>query len=109
MRETIKLTLRLPVQLHERLKQRSQAEDQSLNTVIVETLWQGVTRDTVYPRTDRDLALRVMRESGLWDPLGPEWKEEIAKAPKISHAELREQLKGMPPLSEAIIEDREPR
>ena len=109
MRETIKLTLRLPVQLHERLKQRSRAVNQSLNTVIVETLWEGVAQETTYPRSERDRALRVMRESGLWAPLGPEWREEIDQAPRISHAELREQMKGVPPLSEAIIEDREPR
>ena len=109
MKQAVKLTLRLPPQLHEYLRQRAREEDQSLNKVIVDALWQGLVNETRYPESERDRALRVIRESGLWEPLGPEWQEEIAQAPKISHAELREQLKDVAPLSELIIEDREPR
>lgn len=109
MRQSVKLTLRLPPLLHERLCQRAREEDQSLNKIIVEALWQDLVDVTSYPESGRERALRVIRESGLWEPLGREWQAEIEQAPKLTHAELREQLKGVPPLSKLIIEDREPR
>jgi hypothetical protein len=109
MEQVVKLTVRLPAKLHELLKQRAQSEVYSLNKTIIETLWQGLAETPYEQLSERQKLLRVIRESGLLDPLGPEWQEEIAKAPNISHAELREKLSDIPPLSEAIIEEREPR
>ncbi|MEW5870424.1 MAG: toxin-antitoxin system HicB family antitoxin [Chloroflexota bacterium] len=109
MEQLVKLTVRLPVRLHERLKQRAEWQDASLNKVIVDALSKGLAEQAPEEESERKRALRVLRESGLWEPMGPEWQAEMAEAPEISHAELREQLKGVPPLSETIIEEREPR
>ncbi|MBN1148900.1 MAG: hypothetical protein JXA78_16690 [Anaerolineales bacterium] len=106
MEHTVKLTVRLPTQLHELLKQRSRARSDSLNKVIVETLWQSLSEQSYDQDSERQRSLKVIRESGIWEPLGPEWQAEIAKALKISHAELRQEMKDVPPFSETIIEDR---
>ena len=105
----VKMTVRLPNKLHKRLKQRAQSENQSLNAVIVEALQQSIEQEGTVYETQEDQAWRLMREKGLWEPLGPAWDEYLKDAPDISHQELREMLKGVPPLSEIIIEDRGPR
>ena len=109
MEQIVKLTVRMPTRLHELLKQRAQTEARSLNKAIIETLWQGLAETSYEQGSERQKVLRAIRESGFWEPLGPEWQEDIAKAPDISHAELRERMKGVPPLSEAIIEERDRR
>jgi hypothetical protein len=38
--------------------------------------------------------------------LGPEWDKYIDGAPDITVEEIREALRGMPPISEDIIADR---
>jgi hypothetical protein len=107
---TVKLTLRLPAALHEKLRQRARASDQSLNTVIVEAMQQGLDAEITYPEeSEREKTLRVLRESGLLEPLGPQWLEGLEDVPLLTHAEIREMMKGVPPLSEVIIEDRGPR
>ncbi|MBN2551093.1 MAG: toxin-antitoxin system HicB family antitoxin [Anaerolineales bacterium] len=109
MQEMVKLTVRIPAQLHQKLKQRAQASDASLNATLVETLQRGLA-ETVYPEESREARFwRSMREKGLWAPLSPKWMEEYADVPILSHAELRELLKGVPPLSDIIIEERGPR
>jgi len=109
MTQPVKLTLRLPPNLHAQLKQRSRDLNNSLNTIIIETLRSGLTQEQKSSETKEERAWRVIRESGLWEPLGPIWDEEIAKAPDITYEELWEELKDVPPLSEIIIEEREPR
>jgi hypothetical protein len=56
--------------------------------------------------TDHERVLAVLKESGLLAPLGPEWDQMLSGKPILSHEELREMLKGQPPLSEDIIEMR---
>lgn len=109
MQEMVKLTVRLPAQLHKKLKQRAQASDASLNTTLVETLQRGLA-ETVYPEESREERFwRSMREKGFVEPLGPQWLEEYADVPILSHAELRELTKGVPPLSDLIIAERRER
>ena len=107
MAETIKLTLRLPLGLHGQIKLSALELNRSLNAMIVETLRKGLTKEFAYEETERDKTLRVIRESGLVEPLGSEWPN--VEDPGITHKELREMLKGVPPLSELIIDEREPR
>ncbi len=45
--ERVKLTVRLPKQLHQILRERAAQSAQSLNKVIVDTLWRGVEREEV--------------------------------------------------------------
>jgi predicted transcriptional regulator len=107
---TVKLTLRLPAALHEKLRQRARASDQSLNAVIVEAMQQGLEAVTTYPEeSEREKVQRVLRENGLIEPLGSEWKKYTQNAPEISHAALRAMLNGVAPLSDAIIEERDSR
>lgn len=42
MEKIVKMTLRIPVELHAKLRQRARQEGKSLNTVIVETLERGL-------------------------------------------------------------------
>jgi len=81
----------------------------SLNTEAVETLQICLTEDVNSPLSERERALRVLRESGLWQPLGPEWAPHLQSPPSLDFEQWREKLKGVPSLSEAIIEEREPR
>ena len=105
----VKMTVRIPPNLHKRLKQRALVSSQSLNSVIIDALQQSVDQDEKLYETQEDHAWRLLREKGLWEPLGPIWDEYLKDASEISHAELREMMKDVPPLSEIIIEDRGPR
>ena len=105
----VKMTVRIPPNLHKRLKIRAQASSQSLNSVIVDALQQSIDQDEKLYETQEEHAWRLLREKGLWEPLGPIWDDYLKDAPEISHEELREMMKGVPPLSKIIIEDRGPR
>lgn len=107
MSDTIKLTLRLPAWMHEQLQQDAQAENQSLNQVILETIKVGMKQKITYPEREDEKVKRILRESKLWEPLSSDWPQ--VEDPGYTHEEIREMLKGVPPLSEIIIEDREPR
>jgi hypothetical protein len=109
MTEYIKITLRIPPQLHQRLKRRAQQKDSSLNRTILETIEDGLEVEKLPEQSERERLLRLMRERGLIVEPGPGWKKYASETPSMTHAELREMLKGVPPLSEAIIEEREPR
>lgn len=109
MVKMVKLTLRLPPKLHAQLKRHAAKRNRSLNKTMIETLRLGLTQDTKYDESEREKALRVIREGGMWEPMGPEWDDELANAPDYSFEEWQEKLKGVPPLSDAIIEEREPR
>ena len=105
----IKLTLRLPAALHEKLHQRARATDRSLNTAAIEAIQNGLEKEIIYPESDREKVQRMLRESGLWQPSSSDWHKSIGDdIPLLSHKELREKLKGVPPLSDIILEDREP-
>ena len=43
--EMVKLTVRLPKQLHQILRERAAQSARSLNRVIVDTLWRGLERE----------------------------------------------------------------
>ncbi|HSO28218.1 MAG TPA: toxin-antitoxin system HicB family antitoxin [Anaerolineales bacterium] len=109
MAETIKLTVRLSPELYRRLKNRAAEQDNSLNQTVVEALWRGLEHSPYEPETEREKVRRVLRENGMLYDMGPQWNELLKHASGLSHAEIRERLKGLPPLSETIIEDREPR
>lgn len=105
--QVVKLTVRLPGRLHDRLKRRARQSHRSLNALIVESLWLGAV--SAEPESEADVVRAVLVRSGLWAPLGPEWSDLTRGAEDLGDEELREQLEGVPPLSEVIIEDRGPR
>lgn len=108
MNTTVKLTVRLSPRLHEKVRRRALETQQSLNRVIENAIESGLEQQsTRYPESEQVKVLRVLRESGLYEPMGKEWKTVAGSVPDMTHAELREMLKGVPPLSEAILEERD--
>jgi len=101
----VKLTVRLPESLHRALQHKAQREKHSLNQTIVEELWHALEARAAY-ESERERTRRVLRESGMLVELGPEWDKYIDGAPDMTVEEIREALRGLPPLSEDIIADR---
>jgi hypothetical protein len=109
MTDLVKLTLRIPPRLHERLKKRAQSQDCSLNQVILKTLEEGLEVERPAVESPRERALRILRQHNMIAEPGAGRKLYETNEPEITNAQLREMLKGVPPLSDAIIEEREPR
>ena len=110
MESTTKLTVRLPATLHNRLRRRAREKDLSLNQAIIEAVQRGL--DSEPPEetlSERKRVIKVLKESGLYEPLGPGWRKFMDSGSELSHEELRQQIGELvPPLSETIIEDRGP-
>lgn len=104
--ETAKLTVRLPKQLHQTLRERAARSAQSLNKIIVDALWRGLEREEAESLSEYERTMAAIHKSGLWEPMGPGWDKYIEGAPDMTVEELRESLRGIPPLSEDIIADR---
>jgi hypothetical protein len=110
MESTVKLTVRLPATLHKRLARRARESNLSLNQTIVQAVQRDLESGTEETLSERERVLKVLKESGLYEPLGPGWRKLMGEEPEISREELRRQVgKLSPPLSETIIEDRGPR
>jgi hypothetical protein len=109
MTDLVKLTVRIPPRLHERLKKRARNQDCSLNQVILKTLEKGLEVEQPIVESPRERALRVLRQHNMIAEPGAGRKLYEVNEPELTNAELREMLKGVPPLSDAIIEEREPR
>jgi hypothetical protein len=105
---TVKLTVRLPVGTHRRLKHHAQEENRSLNQIIVHAVEMLLQKGEVEYRqlSEYDRTMQVIRDSGLWEPMGPEWNKHINGAPDMTADEIREALRGIPPLSADIIAER---
>ncbi len=102
----VKLTVRLPAELHRALKERAAEYNMSLNQAMVDTLASGlgVKEKT---ETDKEKAIRILREAGMLAD-----SAELVYVPEGTQRatldEVREWLRGVP-LSDWIIEDRGPR
>ena len=101
MESTIKLTVRLPAALHQRLRRRARENNLSLNQTIIQAVQQGLDSESPDETlSERERVLRVLKESGLYDPLGPEWRRFIGDESVLSHEGLRQQIGELsPPLS----------
>jgi hypothetical protein len=109
--ETVKLTVRLPAQLHRALKERAVAYDVSLNQAVIGALEAELVVTPSLKETEREKVRRVLREAGMLADTS--WMDELAKElldgeelPTLE--EVRGWLAGVP-LAEWIIEDRGPR
>lgn len=108
--DTVKLTVRLPAQLHRALKERAAEYNVSLNQAVVDTLTAELSAP-VTEETDVEKFDRVMRESGMLADTS--WMDQLIQElsggePLPTLEEAREWLRGVP-LSDWIIEDRGPR
>ena len=72
MQQTAKLTVRLPVPLHRRLKVRTQTTKCSLNKTVVEALRHDLEEEYTRPLSEYQRTMQAIRESGLLVTLGPE-------------------------------------
>jgi hypothetical protein len=106
MESTVKLTVRLPVALHKRLARRARKSNLSLNQTIVQAVQRDLESGTEETPSERERVLKVLKESGLYEPLGPGWNKYLKNASEVSIDELWAETEGMPPLSEDIIADR---
>jgi hypothetical protein len=107
MESNVKLTVRLPAALHQRLRYRAREDNLSLNQAIVQAVKRGLDSEPPDEAlSERERVLRVLKESGLYEPLGPGWRKFMESASEIPIDELWEETSGMPPLSEDIIADR---
>lgn len=104
----VKLTVRLPIGTHRRLKRCAQEEHRSLNQIIVHAVELLLQKSEVERQqlSEYDRTMQVIRASGLWEPMGPEWNKYIDGAPDMTADEIREALRGLSPLSAAVIADR---
>lgn len=108
MLRTIKMTLRLPGELHRELEKRAKATRQSLNAVIIDVIRHGLAQPLA-DESEHDRLVRALQANGLYEPLGPEWDGYVLAAPDMTPSQMRESLKGVPALSAIIVEDRGPR
>jgi hypothetical protein len=109
--DTVKLTVRLPAQLHQALKERAVEYHVSLNQAVVDTLTAELVVAPPAEETERDKVRRVMREAGLLADTS--WMTDLAKElfngeEPVTLEETREWLRDAP-LSDWTIEDRGPR
>lgn len=109
--ETVKLTVRLPAQLHRVLKERAAEYNVSLNQAVVDTLTAEWVVKPPAEETEREKVRRVLREAGMLADMS--WTNELAKEllngeEPATLEEVRDWLTGVP-LTEWIIEDRGPR
>ena len=109
--DTVKLTVRLPAQLHRVLKERAVEYHISLNQAVVDTLAAEFVVASPAEETDTARFDRMMRESGMLADTS--WVEDFVQEltggePLPTLEEVRERLRGVP-LSDWIIEDRGPR
>jgi hypothetical protein len=109
--EKVKLTVRLPAELHQALKERAAEYHVSLNQAVVDTLAAELVVAPPAEETETERFDRMMRESGLLADTS--WMTDFAQGllngeEPPSLEEVREWLAGIP-LSDWIIEDRGPR
>jgi len=105
--DTVKLTVRLPAQLHRALKEHAVEYHVSLNQAVVNTLAAELHIAPSAEETERGKVRRVLREAGMLADMS--WVDNVL--PDVEPAtleEAREWLRGVP-LSDWIIEDRGPR
>jgi hypothetical protein len=109
--EKVKLTVRLPAELHLALKERAAEYHISLNQAVVDTLAAELVVSPPADETETERFDRMMRKSGLLADTS--WMSDLAQEllngeEPPSLEEVREWLAGIP-LSDWIIEDRGPR
>ena len=104
--KTVKLTVRLPTQLHRVLKERAVEYHVSLNQAVIDTLTAELAPES-HEETEAEKFDRMLRESGLLAKT--DWMDKYIEGADIpSLEEVRAWLGGVP-LSDWIIEDRGPR
>ncbi len=100
-----KITVRLPGTLREAAREKARRTRRSLNRLIADAVQREIEKPEVAYETDHERVTAVLKEAGMWAPLGPEWDKYIQE-PVPTLEEVRKMLEGQPPISEDIIEMR---
>jgi hypothetical protein len=104
---TVKLTVRLPAGIHQRLQRRAQEENRSLNQVVVDAVDLLLQKGFEYPQlSEYDRTIQILRENNMLDPVGSEFDQYLSGEPLMTADEIREALGDIPPVSEIVIADR---
>jgi hypothetical protein len=104
--ESVKLTVRLPAELHQALKERAAEYNVSLNQAVIDTLSAELLQAEP-AETEKERFTRMLREKGMLADTS--WVDDFL--PGVEPAtleEVRDWLQGIP-LVDWIIEDRGPR
>ncbi len=101
--QAIEVTIRMPEPLYQKLQRRAREMARPLDQLLVEAIRHTVEEPVPAQRSERELVLAVLKESGMREPIGPEWTHLLSGRPLKTHAELRASLQGVAPLSEDII------
>jgi predicted transcriptional regulator len=101
------LTIRLPDALRQELDYETSLSNRSLNSVIVELIQAGLkTRESTHQKRLWERDMDAISKTGLVEPRGECWRGYVEAAREITHAQVREMLAGLSPLSEDIIAER---
>jgi len=94
----VKLTVRLPGGVHQRLKHRAQEENRSLNRIIVQAVEMLLQKNEVdYQQlSEYDRTMLVLRESSMLEPMGLEWDKYLSGEPLMTADDIRTALRGIP-------------
>ncbi len=106
MQRVAQIKMGLPSPLYERLLEEAQSSGQTVEKLIVDILQKEVEGKPTEITSEKTRAIQLLEESGLLANLGPEWDKYIEDAPDMTVEEIREALRGLPPVSEDIIRDR---
>jgi plasmid stability protein len=100
--------IQIPDNLMQRLQARAKREGVAPDSEAADILREALAQDEPVV-TERELVLRVLRESGKLVELSPELQKRII--PGVTHEEVRESFAraGGQPLSEIAIEQRGPK
>lgn len=104
--EAVKMTVRLPVETHRRLKRRAQEERNSLSQAVAIAVEQWLAAGTERAHSEQERVQHVLRESHTLVKLGDWVDKYIEAAPDVTIEEIRELWMGQRPLSEDIIANR---
>ena len=104
--QKVKLTVRLPAELHQALRERAAEYNISLNQAMVDTLSAELIEETG-AESEREQVRRILRAKGKLADTS--WRSAVSSGSEpASLAEAREWLRDIP-LTDWIIEDRGPR
>ena len=105
---TEKLTLRIPVALHEQARRKARAARRSLNRYIVEAVEQRIEQaepGSAYLPEDEGV-LTALKQSGMLARAEIGWDGLLSERPLKTHDEILRMMAGQRPLACDVIEMR---
>jgi hypothetical protein len=101
-----KITVRLPKALRRPAQEKARRTKRSLNRLIVDAVQREVERPEPVYANEHERVMAVLKESSLLDEPWRAQADSHIQGPVPTLDEVRQMLRGQPPLSEDIIEMR---